>query len=317
MIATGTSGRRSLAQFVGLDERADIAVLVVTYQNGKDVDRIIGSLRREIGSLRVRVVVADNASKDDTVQRLRAHPDVVVVLTGGNLGYAAGINAAARAAGSVRARLILNPDLEVREGCITGLLDRMDLTRAAVVVPRIVDGHGYTYPSLRREPNLLGAFGDALFGSSFAGRPSLLSENIYSSDFYAQAQLVDWATGAALLVDSGVATDVGDWDESFFLYSEETDFFRRVRALGGEVWYEPRAVVQHEQGGSGSSIGLRKLLTVNRIRYVRKHHDRGYALAYRCVVVLHELLRSFQVAHRAILRTVVSEKSWEDLPKGD
>lgn len=301
-------------RFSGPAEPADLAVLVVTYQSEQDIERLIGSLRREAASHRLRVIVADNASTDGTLRRLAGHPDVTVVEVGGNLGYAAGVNAAARSAGPDEPRLVLNPDLEVQPGCIAGLLDRMRTTGAAIVVPRIMDREGETYLSLHREPSLLGGLVDALVGSRLSNRPAPLSENLLSPAAYQRAARVDWASGAALLIDPRFAERVGEWDESFFLYSEETDFFRRTRDLGGEAWYEPAAVVQHDQGGSGSSVALDALLTVNRIRYVRKHHHRLYAALYRAVVVLHELLRSYQAPHRVILRTVLAESSWASLP---
>lgn len=302
------------ARFVGPAERADVAVLVVTYQSEREIGRLIGSLRSEAVSHRLRVVVADNASTDGTVQRLAAHQDVSIVEVGGNLGYAAGVNAAARLLESGLPRLVLNPDLEVRPGCIAALLHRMEKASASVVVPRIIGKDGTAYPSLHREPSLLGALGDAILGSRLPDRSAKLSENLLSPASYLRAQPVDWASGAALLIAPGVDARVGEWDESFFLYSEETDFLRRVRDRGGVVWYEPNATVQHDKGGSGSSVALDALRTVNRIRYVRKHRNRTYAAAYRWLVVLHEVMRSYQSSHRAILRTVLAENLWNFLP---
>jgi len=96
-------------QFVGPEGLADVAVLIVTYQSARDVATLVTSLRAETASQRLRVVVADNASTDGTLAALRAHPDVIVCPTGGNLGYAAGINVAARAAGQADALLVVNP----------------------------------------------------------------------------------------------------------------------------------------------------------------------------------------------------------------
>ncbi|MHB1011073.1 MAG: glycosyltransferase [Propionibacteriaceae bacterium] len=290
-------------------------MLVVTYQSAHDIGTLIASLRVEAASQRLRVVVADNASTDGTLAAVRAHSDVIICPTGGNLGYAAGINAGIRAAGQADALLILNPDLRVEPGCIELLRRRQRLVGAGVVVPRIVDSNGATYPSLRREPTLLRALGDAVFGSRLASRPGFLSEIVGRKSEYDQPHQVDWATGAALLIAGEVASKVGEWDERFFLYAEETDFMRRVREAGETIWYEPGSVVQHAQGGSGSSVDLDRLLTVNRIRYVSKHRGAVYVELFRAVVVLHELARAASPAHRAALRTVLSRASWESLPR--
>jgi len=300
--------------FVGPGRSADAAVLVVTHQSEAVIDRLLASLRREAEVHRLRVIVADNASSDGTLSKLDAHSDVTTLSTGGNLGYAAGINVAARACAGGEPQLILNPDLEVGDGCIAALFARMRDSDAAVVVPRILDSDGQTYPSLRREPNLLGALGDACVGNRFARRPAVLSEVMLRKEDYGMPRRVDWATGAALLVDGRVAARISTWDESYFLYSEETDFLRRVRGLGAQVWYEPKAVVRHDKGGSGSSLELAKLLVVNRIRYVRKHRGRIYAGLYRGVVAFRELIRSYSACHRAVLLTVMSERRWSSLP---
>lgn len=301
-------------RFVVDDAPADVAVVVVTYQSEAVIGELLASLRRQAGTHRLRVIVADNASTDGTVRLLAAHPDVTTVMVGGNLGYAAGINAAARASVRPEPLLVLNPDLELAEGAIAALLERMQDSEAAIVVPRILDSEGQTYPSLRREPSLLGALGDALFGNRLAGRPGRLSETVLTPSAYDRPHPIDWATGAALLIDRSTAELVGEWDETFFLYSEETDFFRRVRQLGRAAWYEPTAVVRHHQGGSGTSLELEKLLVVNRIRYARKHHGRVYAGAYRCMVALREILRCYNASHRAILAAVLLQRRWSALP---
>ncbi|UJP08879.1 glycosyltransferase family 2 protein [Microbacterium sp. KUDC0406] len=303
-----------MTEFTGPDGPVDLAVVVVTYRSADDVLGLIASLRADAGDLRVRVVVADNSPTDETRRAVAQHPDVICVATGGNLGYAGGINAAMAHVGEADAIVVLNPDLVVEPGCLAALRARQLQSGAGIIVPRIMDDEGLT-PSLRWEPSLLRMLGDALFGGRLRGRPQRLSEIVFSPAAYRTAHTADWATGAALLIDAETAAMAGPWDERFFLYSEETDFFRRVRENGGTVWFEPTATVHHRQGGSGSSIDLDRLLAVNRIRYARKHHPRGVAACYRGMVVLHELLRIASPRHRAILGTVLSERSWAGLPR--
>ena len=79
---------------------------------------------------------------------------------------------------------------------------------------------------------------------------------MYDPAAYTHAHPVDWATGAAVLVTAAAADTVGPWDERFFLYSEETDYSRRLRDAGYEVWYEPSATVRHAGAGSGTAPAL-------------------------------------------------------------
>ena len=303
------------ARFALAGEAAQVAVLVVTYNSGGDIDRLVDSLRREGGGLTLRVVVADNDSTDDTVLRASAYDDVTVVRTGGNLGYSGGLNVALAHAGEAETVLVLNPDLVVQPGAIAALRRRMIESSAAIVVPRLLDDDGVGYPSLRREPTVARALGDALLGSRLAGRSGRFTEMVNDAGEYQRPHRIEWATGAALLIDRAVADSVGPWDERFFLYSEETDFFRRVRTVGGSVWFEPSSVMRHKRGGSGTSDELGALMAVNRIRYMDKHASPTRARLFQFAVVLGELLRYPIPSHRLTLGYVALRNTWPTLPR--
>lgn len=303
-------------RFVDEQSAADVAVIVITYNSAVELTALIASLRREAESVTMRVIVADNGSVDSTRQLVAGQDDILLVPTGGNIGYARGINSAMRRVSGARTVLILNPDLTVEPGAISAMLRRIDSSGAGIVVPSILDDENAVYPSLRREPTISRSIGDALLGSHARSRPAWASEIEFDPESYRHAHQIDWATGAALLIDREVADAIGPWDGRFFLYSEETDFFRRARRAGYTVWYEPAARVRHSQGGSGSSIALDSLLAVNKVRYARKHHSAGYAAGIHAAAILGELMRSYDPAHRRILGTLLDQHSWHLLPQG-
>jgi GT2 family glycosyltransferase len=294
---------------------SDVAVIVVTYNSANDIDGMLASLRPETADLRIRVIVVDNASTDGTLDRVRRHDDVIALASGGNLGYAGGINVAM---GSVRPGedvLVLNPDLRVHRGAVIRLCAvlRSDPV-VGLVAPRILDDAGRTTDSLHNEPGVVRALADSVLGPIWRTRPAALSEWVRNEAAYQAARDVDWASGAALLIRSEVAASVGEWDERFFLYSEESDYCRRVRDAGYRVRFDPAAVVSHSQGGSGSSDALEALLNVNRIRYVRKHAPRR-AAAYQAAALLGAALRATRSeTQRTVARALRSEQTWETLP---
>ncbi|MBD7958545.1 glycosyltransferase family 2 protein [Microbacterium sp. Sa4CUA7] len=296
---------------------AEIAVLIVTYNSAAEIGGLLQSLRAEAADTRMRVIVADNDSADATLSVLARHDDVAVVHTGGNLGYSGGINVAAARAGALEHLLILNPDLRVRRGAVRAMLAALrDRPHAGIVAPRIVGDDGRTAASLFNEPRVLRSLGDALLGPIWTTRPPLLTEWIRGESAYTHRRSVDWASGAALLVSAEAARAVGEWDERFFLYSEETDYCRRTREAGYTVVFEPDAVVEHSQGKSGTSAALDALLNVNRVRYMRKHAPQR-AEAFRRVAVVGAGLRARKsAAHRFVFRTIRDERSWRQLPRG-
>ncbi|MFJ2508620.1 WecB/TagA/CpsF family glycosyltransferase [Arthrobacter citreus] len=296
---------------------ADVCVLAVTHNNADDIPELLASLRAETDDLAIRVVVADNSSEDSTVSAVSAHSDVLLVETGGNLGYAGGINAAARLAGDAGAVLVLNPDLRVRRGALAAMLERLQQPGTGIVVPLLADEDGSTYHSLRREPSILRALGDALAGRRLSRRPGWLSEIEYDPEAYMYAHPVDWATGAALLVDMPLARRLGDWNEAFFLYSEETEYFRRARRSGAQVWFEPAAAMVHRRGGSGQSEDLAALMAVNRVRYAQLHRRRSYVAAFRAAVLLSEVLRTGRAGHRRAVPALLLADRRSRLPRAE
>lgn len=300
--------------FSPVTEHAKVAVLVVTYNSTADIPGLLDTLLPETRDQSIKVVVADNSPDPHTLTALRRHSGVAAFSTGGNLGYAGGINAAIAQAGAADAFLILNPDVRIQRGAVRALRSRMARSRAGVVVPVLKDPDGSPYPSLRREPSISRAVGDAVCGSRLQGRPGWLSEMDFDAESYLHAHTVDWATGAALLISSEVATAVGPWDERYFMYSEETDYLHRVRGAGESVWFEPRAVMMHSRGGSGTSAALDALMMANRIRYAVKHHGAGYGAAIHAAVVLSALLRITLPDRRRAFRLMARRKSWQGLP---
>ena len=303
--------------FVEANRKADIAVVVVTYNNAGTVDPLLTDLRRDAVSLVLRVVVVDNESTDGTADVVAKHDDIYLIRSGGNLGYAGGINRARPHLGPCTAVLVLNPDLRVRGGSLAAMLSALTRPDVGAVVPlSVLDEANELDLTLRREPSILGALVDALVGGRrFAGRPRLLSDTELRLERYQKPHAVDWATGATLLIRAEVEQAIGDWDESYFLYSEETDYCRRIRARGYRVWFEPKAVVQHSGAGSGTSPALSSLMAVNRVRYVERHHRRLYAATYRVVAVLREALRARDPVHRRTLGMLLRRDRWRELPR--
>ncbi|WP_240629787.1 WecB/TagA/CpsF family glycosyltransferase [Specibacter cremeus] len=301
--------------FAGPDDHAAVTALIVTYNNAGDVPRLIASLRAETADQPVRVIVADNSPGDDTVQALAAHDDVTTIPTGGNLGYAGGINIAAAHAGSTDAFLVLNPDLAVQRGAVKTMLRRLEDSAAAAVVPLLLDEDDALYHSLRREPTLSRQLGDAVLGAHLPSRPGWLSEMDTDAESYQHPHPVDWATGAAVLVRADAAAAAGPWDEKFFLYSEETDYFHRLRKLGGSIWFEPSAAMRHARGGSGSSADLTALMEVNRVRYAATHHAPPYALAVRAITAAGAIARCGQPGRRRAAAALLGLRDWDDLPR--
>ena len=286
----------------------DVVVAVVTYNSANHVRRLVESLEGGLSGVdRWELVVADNASTDGTPDLLgELRPDAKVVQMGRNAGYAAGINAAVRVAAPWDSVLVLNPDVVLRPGAVSALQRALAAPRTGVAVPRLVNPDGSLAHSLRREPTVARAWGEAILGGRRAGHHPRLGEVVRDPRQYDSPTHADWATGAAMLVSRPCYDAVGGFDESFFLYSEETDFALRARDSGYRLTYAPAAVVDHVGGESDTSPPLYALLTRNRLRlFARRHRAVPTAFFWGALVTGEALRAPRGPTHRHALRTLM------------
>jgi GT2 family glycosyltransferase len=285
-----------------------VVVIVVTHNSERDVAHLLDDVSRDAETVGIRVVVVDNDSVDSTAEVVRRHRARAILVTNprSNRGFAAGINGASAYLDGAAHALILNPDLRLAPGAVSALVEAAQQADVGAVVPLVLDATGGIRASLRREPSLGRALGDALLGARASGRPSWASEVEPVGAMYKSQHDVDWATGAALLVRVDVARAVGPWDEDFFLYSEEVDYCRRIREAGWKVRFTPHAMVVHREGGSGSSPLLDALQIVNRVRYVRKWHKWPYSSIFWAITAVGTLLRLHQPGRAAAMRALVT-----------
>jgi N-acetylglucosaminyl-diphospho-decaprenol L-rhamnosyltransferase len=280
-----------------------VAVLVVTWNSAAVLPGLRASLTEGMAGLDWRLVVADNDSADGTPELVRSlAPDATLVPTGRNAGYAAGVNAALRAAarwnGGYRAALVCNPDIRMRPGCAGILVAALgtaapDGTRVGISVPLLYEEDQRTLVhSLRRESSVTRALGEAVLGNRRAGRFPRWSELVTDPAAYAQRTCADWATGALMALSGDCLDACGPWDESFFLYSEETEYCLRARDHGYVTRLAPETAAVHLGGDSKVSPRLWTLLTLNRVRLYRRRHSAVATAAFRAAVLLRETSRA-------------------------
>ena len=196
------------------------------------------------------VIVVDNASPDSSADVARRHPSHPRLLVSPrNLGFGGACNLAADACGA-DLLFFVNPDARPTRGTTAGLIAAIEADPSlAAVGPRIHDRAGdLRAASAGFEPSLRSVAGHFLLlarlplvGRLF--RPLQLPSG-------SPTQLVDWVGGAALMVRRDAFRDIGGFDASMFLYMEDVDLCRRLRATGRTIRYEPGVAVEHDLGGS-------------------------------------------------------------------
>ncbi len=263
----------------------DVAAVIVTYNSEDHVEGLLDSIPQAMRDLAYEIVVVDNGSSDRTLEILDARTDCTVVRST-NDGYAAGINRAVRSAADAASVLILNPDAALDPDSVPRMLDTLRSPGVGIVGPRVRESDGSLSPTIRRESTML-----RVGGLSFT-RLAAFSERVEEPSAYDHEHDVDWLVGAILLVARECFDALGGLDESFFLYSEETDFSLRAKEAGWATVYTPHAGALHVGGGSGESSVTHTMKILNRVRLYRRRSGPVRGATYFALTVLIEVRRA-------------------------
>ena len=221
-----------------------VAVIILNYNGAAMLRTFLPSVLEY--SAGATVVVADNASTDDSLQLLHdSFPTVKVLQFDKNYGFAGGYNRALELIDKEYC-LLLNSDVEVTEGWLVPLLSFMDNNREAVACqPKIL---AYKQKRYFEYAGASGGFIDR-YGYPYC-RGRIFTSTEEDKGQYNDICSVFWATGAALLVRRNEYLAAGGLDERFFAHMEEIDLCWRMLARGGRIYVVPQSVVYHVGGAT-------------------------------------------------------------------
>lgn len=268
-----------------------VSVIVVSF-NTRDLLRaclqsIIAECKGLPAGLTGEILVVDNASSDGSAEMVEeefAHSSCPIRLIRSkvNLGFAAANNLAMEAALG-RYLVLLNSDAFFQPGALRLSIQHMDAdTTVGVGGARLVGPHGEWQPSARAFPSLWHVF--VVFSGLASRYPKSRIFGAFDRTWAnpdVQAE-VDWVPGAFSIMRREALVKSGLFDQNFFLYCEEVDLCRRIKALGFRVLYWPDVVVTHIGGESSRQLTTLNFLDSDsqvvlwRMRasllYFRKHH---------------------------------------------
>ena len=254
-----------------------VSVVVVTWNAADHLERCLESVRGH------ETIVVDNGSTDGTVSLVRERFPGVRLIEQDNKGMGGGNNAGVLAS-TGRYVLLLNSDAWVIGDAVEKLVAFADAhPRAAVVGPRLRNPDGSLQRSVRGDPTLWRLATEYLFLRKLGPRTRAFNA-FYGAGFaHDETRRVESLYGAALLARREAIDQVGLFDESFFMFSEETDWLYRFRRVGWEVWFTPEAEVVHLGGAShGGRLYVENLRGI--LRFIAK--NRGAKEAERTRLLL-------------------------------
>jgi hypothetical protein len=234
--------------------------------------------------LTTEIIVVDSASSDGSAELVRREfPQVRLIASEKNLGYAGGNNTGVAAARG-RYLFLLNPDTVVQPEALGHMVSYLEAhLQVGAVGPRLLWPDGTTQSSRRRFPTLGSLFWEStLLGQWFPHNRHAQRYHL-ADQSPEQTQKVDWVVGAAMMIRREAWQQVGPIDSNFFMYFEETDWCYRCTQAGWEIHYLPVARVTHYEGKSSEQVVAERTLRFQRSKlyYARRYFGPAWAALLR------------------------------------
>ncbi len=231
-----------------------IAIVILNWNGKYYLQKYLPSVIKYSANV-AEIIVADNASTDDSISFLKQHfPTVKIIKNESNEGFANGYNLALKQV-DADYFVLLNSDVEVTQNWIEPIINLMEAdTLIAACQPKILDEKNKSFFEYA------GACGGFIDKNGYPFARGRIFETIEKDEGqYNTAIPCFWASGAAMFVRANVYKKLGGLDEYFFAHQEEIDLCWRMQLEGHKVYVQPMSVVYHVGGGTLPSGNKRKV----------------------------------------------------------
>ncbi len=256
-------------------KKPSVSIISVNFNQTEVTCQMLESVRRQ-DFQDIEVIVVDNCSKESCAATVRARfPEVRVIESSKNLGFAGGNNLAVREARGDYF-FFVNNDTELPSGCLKKLVELAERTPGfGAASPKIL-----YFPEENSKANNTIQYAGTTPVSPLTARNRTIGHGEPDHGQYAVATPTAYVHGAAMLVPRSVCEQAGLMDEDFFLYYEELDWAERIRRAGFSIWVEPTAEIFHKESLTVARMGALKTyyLNRNRVRFMHRNFG-GWRLA--------------------------------------
>lgn len=265
-----------------MNNMIDVAIVILNHKMRALVENCLQTLFADITAapFSVEVVVVDNASADGLLEWVaEKYPQVKTIQTGGNFGFARGVNMGLTAL-AAKYYFVLNPDTKfVEPKTIERLYDWMEAhPQIGMCSPRLINADGGEQFSCHRFPSLTVQLVRRTALSHWRFFKKRIDDFLLINVDRTKIRPVDWVQGSAQFVRAAAVAEVGLFDERFWMYYEDCDWCRRFWQAGWSIYFLPDITLMHLHGrGSAKVPGMIWPLFKNRLA---REHLKSWALYF-------------------------------------
>ena len=270
----------------------EVSVILVSYNTSSYIRRALESLFRETQLTSIEVIVVDNASSDDSVAMIRQFfPQVTLIESGANLGFAGGVQLGVKQAIG-QYLLLLNPDTVIINAAVDRLLHFAKLHPANGIWSGVTLNNDMSLNTQHAwsKPTLHDLLYSALGLSKLFSKTCVFNNANYGCWKRDTVKEVDIVSGCFFLTTRELWDKLGGLDASFFMYAEEADYCLRAKALGYQPIVTPDARIIHHGGVSHSHFSGKQIkLLKGKVELVNRHVTAWQRPAYKALLYLYVL----------------------------
>lgn len=285
-----------------------VSIILVNYNGGQVVLDCLDSIRRHLHQISHEVIVVDNASTDDSANLIEEKfPEVRLLRLQQNRGFGAGNNQGA-AISTGKYLLLLNTDTLLISDVLPHLVETIKQNSSiGIVAPQLLNPDQSLQLSTAKRIGIWGEYQALKQQRDYKNRRDQVVQQ------FSIAQEVDIVIGAALMIRRSLFEDLAGFDETFFMYFEESDLCERARAKGWKVVYDPTVALIHLGGYSVSKTSdrLQFAYRCSQLYYYQKHRplwERFVLRFYLTVKFTRAWLKSRDSVNLKILRLALNLK---------
>lgn len=275
----------------------DISVILISFNTAEMTRKALGLLMSLSNSVKMEVIVVDNASTDGSVEMLRNEfPGITLILNSKNVGFGRANNQALPLI-SGRFILLLNTDAFVEEDTVAKTIQYMEAHPACGILGvKLIGREGELQPSCRYFPTPWNMFLNSTGLTRFFKRTIMVDDMTWD---HAAVRECDWVPGCYFLIRKELINQIGLFDPRYFLYYEEIDYCFNAKKAGWRIAYFPYTSVVHIGGESAKSAGkitksgsqLEFLKIESELLYFRKNYGLIAVVVNVCLIALADYIQ--------------------------